>query len=175
MRSGQCTHVGFPMPKRGHVQHERRKTVQQVVAKPLVAQRVQHVVACGCDDTHVDGDGVTAPDSHDDARLECPQQFDLHGRRHIADLVEKERAPMRGFEDPAPTLRRTRKAAALVTEPLGLRKIGGHGTTRHGNERPVTAIAGRMHGARGQFLAAAALAENQHAQRRARDPIDLCT
>ena len=147
MRSGQCTHVGFPMPKRGHVQHERRKTVQQVVAKPLVAQRVQHVVACGCDDTHVDGDGVTAADSHDDARLECPQQFDLHGRRHIADLVEKERAPMRGFEDPAPTLRRTRETASLVTEPLGLRKIGGHGTTIGG----VVVDAGNYNWGNGKF------------------------
>ena len=63
------------------------------------------------DHANIDGDRLAA-DRRDHALLQGPQDFRLHGERHVADLVEKERAAV-GIAERARTV-----AAAPVKAPL---------------------------------------------------------
>ena len=58
---------------------------------------------------HVDGPRPVLTDAPDLAFLQDPEQFDLHGRRDIADFVEEQRAAVRGLEEAGTILRRTRE------------------------------------------------------------------
>ena len=52
----------------------------------------------GRDHAHVDLDRRAAADAFELTLLQHPQQLRLHRGRHVADLVEKQRAAMRALE-----------------------------------------------------------------------------
>ena len=64
-------------------------------------------------------------DAADLAFLQHPQQFDLHARRDLADLVEQERAPVRRLEQSGAVLRRPGEGARDVAKELGLERVSG--------------------------------------------------
>jgi hypothetical protein len=51
------------------------------------------------------------------------QQLDLQRRRHIANLVEEQRAAFRGLEQPFPAADRAGKGAARMTKQFGLQQL----------------------------------------------------
>ena len=55
------------------------------------------------------------------ALLQHPQELHLHRQRHVADLVEEERAAVRLLETPQARLLRAGERAALVAEELDFR------------------------------------------------------
>jgi hypothetical protein len=57
-----------------------------------------------------------------------------HLQRHVADLVEEERAALGEFEAPEPRRHRTGEGALLVAEQFALEQIGGNGTAIDGHE-----------------------------------------
>ena len=61
--------------------------------------------------------------------LEEAQELGLKRRRHLPDLVEKDRAVVGLFEQPALLLPRVGERAALVAEHLGLEQ--GSGSAEH--------------------------------------------
>ena len=61
------------------------------------------------EDTHVDAPRPVLTDAPHLAFLQDAEQFDLHGRRYIADFVEEQRAAVRGLEETGAVLRRTRE------------------------------------------------------------------
>jgi hypothetical protein len=61
------------------------------------------------EDTRVDGPRPVLADSPHLAFLQDAEQFDLHGRRYIADFVKEKRAAVRGLEETGAVLRGTRE------------------------------------------------------------------
>jgi hypothetical protein len=100
--------------------------------------------------------------------LEHAEQFRLHGERHLADLVEEDRAAARRFEEAAVILGRAGERAAAVAEELALEQGLGDRGAVDGEERLVGARRGAVDAARHELLAGAGLALDQHRDRRRR-------
>ena len=66
------------------------KPVIQIFAKGIFGHLLVEIAVGGGDHAHVDGDFVGAADRPHTALLQHPQQLDLHGQRHFADLVKKD-------------------------------------------------------------------------------------
>src|SRR5437868_5540378 len=99
------------------------------------------------------------------AFLDRAQQLRLQIHPQIADLVEKQRAVGRQLELAELLPVGAGEGAALVAEQRALGELARNRREVHRDERRV-AIAGlAMDQAREQFLAGAALAENQHRRR----------
>src|SRR5580700_7500941 len=71
---------------------EDREPVVEVLAERALVGADGEGAVGGGDDAHVDRSLRVAADPPDRARLEGPQQLGLHRERHLADLVEEERA-----------------------------------------------------------------------------------
>ncbi len=104
------------------------------------------------------GTSSLAADGAHRADLEGAKQLRLHLERHLAELVEEERALVRLDEEPLAVGAGVGESAADVTEQLALEQVGGHGGAVDGDHRPVVAAAAAMQGARGELLAGSCLA-----------------
>src|SRR6185369_13491715 len=71
---------------------------------------------------HVDGLLHPSSEAAEAAFLEHAQQLDLRGRRHLADLVEEQRAAIREFEAALAPIGRTGERALLVAEDFALQQ-----------------------------------------------------
>ncbi len=93
----------------------------------------------------------------------------MQRQRHLADLVEEQRAAMRGLEQPrlaaAP---RTGERAVVIAEQLAFQQRLREGAAVHRHERERAARAQRVQALRDHLLAGAALAEYQHGRVRLR-------
>ena len=90
-------------------------------------------------------------------------ELDLELRRHVADLVEEDAAPMGQLELSQSALLGVGEGALLVAEELGLAgaaRDGGGGDAHEGPPRPAAVVVER---ARHHLLAGAGLAAEQHA------------
>src|SRR5205807_2542720 len=105
-------------PQANHVQ-----PVKQVLAEGALAHALLQVLVRGGDDAHVRLYLLVAADAVDRAVGEHAQQPRLQLRRHVADLVEKQRAALGLLEAPAPLLLRAGERAALVAEELRLEQV----------------------------------------------------
>src|SRR5262249_27462446 len=95
--------------ERHHVQ-----PVEEIGAKLLLLDRLRQVPVRRGHDARVDLDRLLTADALDLALLEDAQELRLHRERHVADLVEEERASARALELAAALLRRARERAGLV-------------------------------------------------------------
>src|SRR3954469_9382621 len=75
------------------------------------------------DDADVDLEHLVAAYALDFALLEHAEQLGLHGKGHIADLVQEERTAAGSLELAPTLLRRTGERAGLVTEHLALDEL----------------------------------------------------
>ena len=100
------------------------------------------------------------------AGLQKPQQLDLQGLRHIADLVQKQRAAVGGFNQAFLAHMRAGERAFFVAEQFALEQIVRQARAIDDHERPALTPAGLVHGMRKQLLAGARFAQQQHRQMR---------
>ena len=77
--------------------HDVEPVVQVLAELPLVDASCQVAVGGG-DDAHVDLDVSLPPTRSNSPLLQHAQQLRLHRRRHVADLVEEERAAVGQLE-----------------------------------------------------------------------------
>ncbi len=104
--------------------------------------------------------------------MEEAQQFDLHWRREVADLIQ-EQGPTRGpFDESLALFVRPGKRSLLVPEQLALDQVLRDGAAVDRDEGLVFAIALAVDGIRDHFLACAALAQHQHRRGRLRHLAD---
>ncbi len=96
------------------------EAVVQVGAKPVVIHHRLQVAIRGDNKTDVHPDGAIAAHSLELLVLDGPQQLGLQFKRHLSDLIEKQRALMRQFEAPDLLAHRSREGAFLVPEQLAL-------------------------------------------------------
>ena len=112
-------------------------------------------------DPNVDPAGGVRADRPDLPLLDRSQQTGLQVPAHVADLVEQQRSAVGLDEQAAPGSNRPGEGAPDVSEQLALEQGFRDRSAIDRDERPVAPRAGLVDGARQQFLAAAALAQQQ--------------
>src|SRR5262249_41646175 len=88
------------LSKRGQAESHALQPVEEVLPKLALCDHLLEVLVGRSDDAHIDADRLDAADPLDLALLEGPQDLHLHAGRHVADLVEEERAFLGELETP---------------------------------------------------------------------------
>ena len=97
--------------------------VEQVLAEQSLRDQLAQVAMGGGDDPHIGLDRHAAADRHELARLQHAQQPGLGLERHVADLVEEQRAALGLLEPPDLARIGAGERALLVTEQLALDQL----------------------------------------------------
>ena len=135
---------------------------EQVLAERALLDGVAQVLVGRRDDPHVGLDRRAAADGRVFALLQHAQQPRLRLHRHVADLVEEQRAAL-GLLEAADRARvGAGEGALLVAEQLALDEIARNRGHVDGDERPALALAVVVQRARDQFLAGARFAGDHH-------------
>ena len=127
----------------------------------------------GADDAHVDLLRRRRADGANLALLQDAQQLGLQGERHLADLVEEQRAAVGDLEEALLVVVGAGERALLVAEQLALEQVLRHrrAVLRH---EQLVAPARPGSGRRGdQLLAGAGLALDEHGDARVDDLLEL--
>ena len=74
------------------------QTVVEVFPEPLFPDRLFDIPVRGCDDPDIRLDGLVAADALEFVLLQHAQQFHLHRRGKLPDLVEEQGAPVGRLE-----------------------------------------------------------------------------
>ena len=123
-----------PFPEWRQVDGDDVETVVQVFAEPALTHHLQEVCVGGGDDADIDSDRPVVSDAFELAFLQHPQQLGLQEAAHGADLVEKERPPVRRFQPSRPRGDGAGVGAADMAEQLGLEQGLGHRAAVEGDE-----------------------------------------
>ena len=102
------------------MQIDHPQSVVQIAAIPLVRDLVEQVPVGRRDETDIDGSRLGFAEADHLALLNDAQELDLHRRRDLPDLIQKERATRGRFEDAETVLHRAREGATRVPEELAL-------------------------------------------------------
>src|SRR5690606_13305249 len=94
--------------------------IVEVLAEAALRHLVGQVLVRRADDADVDRDLRSAADPLDDTLLEEAEQLRLQRERHVADLVEEQRAAVGDLDLARRLLRRAGERALLEAEELGL-------------------------------------------------------
>ena len=97
----QLRDVLAPLAQRRHVDADHVQPVQQVLAELALAHALVEILVSRRDHAHVDAHRDLSADAIELALREHAQQPRLQLRRHVADLVEEQRAAVRLLEAPA--------------------------------------------------------------------------
>ena len=92
-----------------------------------VVDHLAEVAVGGAEDADVDPERVVLADAADLARLEEPEQLDLHALVELADLVEEERAAVGDLEEPLAVGVGAGEGPLAVAEELALDEVLGQG------------------------------------------------
>ena len=168
----QQRNVLAALAQRWQAQADDVEAVEEVLAEQALAHALLQVLVGGGDHAHVGADRLLAADAVEVAVGEHAQQPGLQLGRHVADLVEEERAAVGLLEAAAALRGRAGEGAALVAEELGLAQVARDGGGVDGDEGRVAARAVAVQRARDQLLATARLAVDQHRGVGVREPAD---
>ncbi len=140
-----------------HVEPEK-----QILAETaLFHLMLQILVGCG-NDPDVEFNGFGAADPEDLAFLENVQQLDLHGQRHLANLIKKHGPAGGRFKQADLGRRGPGEGAAFIAKQLAVDQFVGEAAAVERHEGLVLPRAQLMDGPRRQRLARAAAALHQH-------------
>ena len=134
----------------------------EVLAERALAHALLEVLVRGGDHPHVDLHLLVAADAIEAAVRQHAQQPRLQLRRHVADLVEEQRAALGLLEAAAALLLRAGERAALVAEQLGLEQVLRHRRGVDGDEGLCGARTMPVQRPGDKLLAGAGLAGDQH-------------
>ena len=168
-------HVALALAQGRKVESHHVQAVEEVFAEVSLGDHFRQVAVRRRDDAHVYLTGLVRPHGAHFAALENPQQLGLHLERHVADLVQEERAAIGRHEMTIAVRHRSRERALLVPEELALEQVGGHGGAVLGQEALRSTRGLFVQGARHELLARARFAvdEDGHVGRRdARDQVE---
>ena len=124
------------------------------------------------DHADIDLDRRLASDRQDLAALDGAEKLGLHGRAHLADLIEEQRARVGQLEEPGLVAIRSGERPLLVAEQLALQQRLGERRTVHGEERSVDAVTALVQRPGDQLLAGSRFADDQHGQPGRRQLLD---
>ena len=157
--------------RRDH-QLDDAQAIVQVLAEAAGAHRRLEVLVGGGEHAHVDADRLVAADALELLLLQRAQQLRLRLERHVAALVEEQRAAVGGLELALAPRDRAGEGAALVPEELALDQLAAERRAvdlHHRLRAPRAPVVERV---RDQLLAGAALAADEHRHVGVGDPVD---
>ena len=137
-------------PQRHDVEAE-----EQILAEQALLDQHAQILVGGGDDAHIGLDRRAAADGRVFALLQHAQQPRLRLHRHVADLVEEQRAALGLLEAAGAARVGAGEGALLVAEQLGFDQVARDRRHVDGDERAVAALAVVVQRARDQFLAGA--------------------
>ncbi len=158
---GQVIHA---LLERRQVDGDHAQPVCEVLAEGLLRDRLGELAVGGRHHAHVDHDVVGSADAVDAVILEHAQELDLGGERQLGDLVEEERAAVRGLDAAHAPGAGVGVEARLVAEELALDQAFGQGAAIDRDERAVAPLAEAVQRARHQLLAGPGFPGDEHAE-----------
>ncbi len=132
-------HVLAALTKRREVEVHDVEPVEEILAEGALLDLLFEVAVRRRDDADVDLLGAVVADLHDHPLLEGAEQLHLQRERHLADLVQEERAGVGLLELAGAGGDRAGERAAHVPEELGLHEVLGDGSAVDHHERPLRA------------------------------------
>ena len=168
----QIGHILAARPQRRQLHADHVQPMEEVLAEEAARHAVLEVLVGGSDDAHIDAHRGLAADAIEFAFGQHPQQARLQRRRHVADLVEEQRAAVSLLETPAALRVGAGERAFLVAEELRLQQLRGDRRGVERDERPRGARAVVVQRAGHELLAGARLAGDEHRRRGTRQPPD---
>ena len=156
------------LAQRRHGDRQHVEAVIQVFAEAALADQRLQVLVRGGDDAHVHLHRVAGADALERHLLEHAQQLDLHLRRHVADLVQEQRAAVGRLEPADLVADGVGESPLDVAEQFTFQQAGRQVGAMDLDERLAGPRAVVVDGAGQQPLAGAALAAQQHRRRRRR-------
>jgi hypothetical protein len=170
--AGERRNVLEALAQRRQAQPDDVEPVQQVLAEQSLPHALLEVLVRRGDHAHVRLERGVPADAVVLAVREHAQQPDLQVRRHVADLVEEQRAALGLLEAAAPRALRAGERAALVPEQLALEQVLRDRRRVDRDERTRGARAVTVQRARDELLAGPRFAGDQHGRVRLRQPPD---
>ena len=158
----QVGHVLEPLAQRRQPQRHDVETEEQILAEQALLDQDAQVLVARRDDADVGLDRRAAADRRILALLQHAQQPRLRLHRHVADLVEEQRAAFRLLEAAGAARVGAGEGALLVPEQFGLDQVARDRRHVDRNERTGAALAVVVQRARDQFLAGAGFAGDHH-------------
>src|SRR5690606_6766225 len=169
---GQPRDVLGPLTQRREMDLDRVQPVEQVLAEPALVDLATDVDVRRTDHTHIDTLRPRRTDALELAGLEHAQQLRLLAGRHVPDLVQEERAPVRELEIADTVGAGIRERALHMPEQLGLEDAVADPAGVDDDERSLGPRRGRVQPPRDDLLARAVLARDQDVRIRRPDPLD---
>src|SRR6266702_1464865 len=141
------------------------QAIKEVAAEPPGLDFPGEIPVGARDDADVDPHGLRAADRPHLLLLDRAQKLHLQVHRHLADLIEKDRAVVGCDEQSRASLHSAGEGTLHVPEELAFQKRLRDGSAVDGNERLSAPRTGGVDGAGDQFLAGAALAGDEDVAR----------
>ena len=170
--TGDQHHILPPLAQRRQLQRHDIEPVEQILAKPPRLHLGHRVAVGSADKAHLHLLGPARAHRLERAGLHEAQQLHLHVERHLADLIEEQRAAIGQPRRPHPIAGGAREGTFHMAEHLALQQIAWNGAAVQRDERGGAARTGAMHRLGRQFLAGAALAGDEHAGPARRHALD---
>src|SRR5262249_9202040 len=161
-----------PLRERRDRELDDTQAIVEVLAEASGLDRRLKVLIRRRDEAHVDADRLVAADAFDLCLLDGAQQLRLRLERHVAALVQEERAAVGRLELALAPRDRARESALLVAEELALDELPRERGAVHLDERLRAARAPVVERVRDELLAGAALAADQHGDVGVGDAVD---
>ena len=148
--------------QRRHHDGQHVETVEKVLAKAHRLHLRSKIAVGRGDDADVDLEIARVADAPNHLVLQYAQELHLEREGQLAYFVEKQRAAVGFFEEPAPIAVGVGECALLVAEELALQEILGDGAAVDRHEVTGAPRAPPMQRARDELLARPALAGDEH-------------
>ena len=168
----QDRYVFAPFAQRRHADRHDVYPVIEIFAKQAFFDQTLEIVVRRGDDTDIRAHGGATADGHVFALLQDAKQPRLGVDRHVADLVEKQGAPLGLVETAEMAVGGAGKGALLVPEQLAFDQLARDCRHVDGNERPAAAPAEIVQRAGDEFLAGTRFTDDQCRQIGRRDTRD---
>ena len=154
--------VCCPLAQRRQADRRDIDAVVQVLPKQALPNQLPQVVVGRGDDPDIGTDRHAAADGRELALLKHAQEPGLRVDRHVADLVEEQRAALRLLEPPHAARGSPGERALLMAEQLALDQLARDRGHVDCDERAASALAEIVQSAGYQLLAGAAFAHDRH-------------
>ena len=152
-----------PLAQGRQAQPDDVQSIEEILAESALLHFGLQVTVGRGHDAHVDLALHHAPHRLDLAFLQHAQQFYLHGHRQLGHFIEQEGSRVGGLEQALLVGVGAGEGAPHMPEQLGFEQGFRDGAAVDRHEGPIRALGELVQGTRGQLLAGARLANQQHA------------
>ncbi len=154
-------YVGWTFPERRHSNGKLVEAVIEILAEATLFDFAKEILVGRGDHPHIDFPLGVRADGENRPLLQDPQEIPLEVHGHFADLIEEDRPPAGGLEEPALSAGRAGERAFDVAEEPRFEQGFRHGAAVDRFEGASCAAAVAVNGAGHQFLAGAGFAGDE--------------